>query len=337
MELRKRLQGLPISANGLRLIGTLVILGLIFLKLDFSALHSVSQQLKWKLIVFPLTFLAVQMVIGMVRWWVVLRDRGIPLPWHEIAAYYLAAIAAGLLLPTQLGGESVRVLHLYKGRRAGVDAFSTVIYERSVGLGTLTLIGAIAALSVIGQVDLRVIALAVGMFTAAAMGIYLAVFDGTARRLLAGAAKRWRRRFLSRLLSLLDSLGQFRSGRLLAKTFGLSILYQSTNVFLVYFNSKVLGLDLPLRYFLVLVPLIGVLVMLPISIAGLGLREYLYITFFGSVGLPAVASFSLAILLFLETLLLALPGAVFLLRPTRGRVAEVAAVPVTSHSGRDTS
>ncbi len=334
----RRLSGLIAklaSGRSLRILATLAILALIFLKLDFRALQPLLNNLRWKLAVLPLLVLGLQMILGMLRWWVILRDRGIPLPWSEISTYYLASIAAGVLLPTQLGGESVRMYHLYKGRRAGVDAFTTIIYERSIGLGTLTAIGAFAAVTAVGKIKPIVLILAWGMFIAAAAGIYVAVFARLTPRLVDRLSRRWPDGVLSRLWSLLRSLTEFRSAGLLAKTFALSLLFQGTNILLVYLNSRLLGLALPLRYFLVLVPLIGILVMLPVSVAGLGLREYLYITLFGSVGLPSEIGFSLSILIFIETLLLALPGALLLLRPVATRKPHYEPAAVVSDSASE--
>jgi uncharacterized protein (TIRG00374 family) len=316
---------------------TLILLSLIFLKLDFESIHPILSNLRWELAFLPILVLAAQMVLGMLRWWVVLRDRGISVPWSEISTYYLASIAAGVLLPTQLGGESVRMYHLYKGRNAGVNAFSTIIYERSIGLGTLTVIGAVAALFAVGQVEPLVFWLAVGMFAAATLGVYVAVFAPFTPRLVERLSRRWPDGYLARLWSLLRSLGEFRSAGLLTKTFIISLLYQGTNILLVYVNSRVLGLSLPVRYFLVLVPLIGVLVMLPISVAGLGLREYLYIAFFGSVGLTSEVGFSLSILVFLETLLIALPGALLLLRPVNRTSGDSQPTPAVAESVQDSA
>ena len=70
-----------------------------------------------------------------------------------------------------------------------------------------------------------------------------------------------------------------------------------------------LGIDIALPHFLVFVPIILFVQLLPISVAGLGTREAAFVYFFGSVGVGAESAFALSLLFFAGTILSAVPGA----------------------------
>jgi uncharacterized membrane protein YbhN (UPF0104 family) len=91
----------------------------------------------------------------------------------------------------------------------------------------------------------------------------------------------------------------------------LSVVLQLVRVFEGIFLAVALGVDVDLAYLFVIIPA-GVLVtMLPISLGGLGVREALYVTLFGAIGVDAASAFMLAFVNFLlGVAILLLPGAV---------------------------
>jgi len=74
----------------------------------------------------------------------------------------------------------------------------------------------------------------------------------------------------------------------------------------------------PFRHYLVLVPVTMVVQLLPVSIAGFGLREGSFVFFFGRVGMSDARAFGLGLLVFGLTLLLWAIGAVLYWRGAPG-------------------
>ena len=77
----------------------------------------------------------------------------------------------------------------------------------------------------------------------------------------------------------------------------------------------------------VFVPLISLSGMIPVSINGLGVRDALYLLFFGRIGLTADVAVSLAFLYVAVTLVASLPGGVLyavLKKPPAGVVNPIA-------------
>ncbi|MFH1485930.1 MAG: lysylphosphatidylglycerol synthase transmembrane domain-containing protein [Chloroflexota bacterium] len=69
-----------------------------------------------------------------------------------------------------------------------------------------------------------------------------------------------------------------------------------------FFIGEALGMALPLLYFILLVPIVTLVELLPISILGLGTREYTVIWLFSSFGVSSEHAFSLSLLIFVTTL-----------------------------------
>ena len=102
--------------------------------------------------------------------------------------------------------------------------------------------------------------------------------------------------------------------RIIIKNFVYSLIIQLTMAFLVYLISLALGARLRAVYFFILVPIISSISALPVSIAGLGLREASSMYFFTKVGMSGEVAVTVAFLSFLITFLLGLcAGAIYVL------------------------
>jgi len=95
----------------------------------------------------------------------------------------------------------------------------------------------------------------------------------------------------------------------------------------VLFLGLSLGLRLDLSVYFVAVPIITVLTFLPISIAGIGVREAAFIFFLTRVGVPTYACISLSLLYFSMGVVAALPGAVIFVASGFGKSKEGRSTP----------
>ena len=60
-------------------------------------------------------------------------------------------------------------------------------------------------------------------------------------------------------------------------------------------------------------PLLFLVMLVPFTINGLGVREAFFVSFLGKLGVSADSAFAVGLIFFLMTLLLALPGLVIIL------------------------
>ena len=90
--------------------------------------------------------------------------------------------------------------------------------------------------------------------------------------------------------------------------------------------------------YIVLGPLLFLVMLVPFTVNGLGVREAFFVSFLGNLGVDADAAFACGFLFFVMTILLALPGLAVILweqvfgRPPRDRRARARAQWLTSRS-----
>ena len=77
-----------------------------------------------------------------------------------------------------------------------------------------------------------------------------------------------------------------------------------------YVSSKAFNLEVGLIYFLVLVPIIMVIAIIPVTIAGLGLRENAAVFFFSLIGISADLSASLSLISGLSIIISGIVGGI---------------------------
>ena len=88
----------------------------------------------------------------------------------------------------------------------------------------------------------------------------------------------------------------------------MSVLAQSTIVFMNYALAKAMSMDVSLWYLFMVVPATFVLTMLP-SINGIGIREFGFVQLLGEAGVPSAAALSLSFMNLIIPMLISLGGA----------------------------
>lgn len=94
----------------------------------------------------------------------------------------------------------------------------------------------------------------------------------------------------------------------LLKSFFYSICIQFLVITSVYIVAWGLSLKAPLFLFFVFIPLINIILLIPVSISGIGLREGAFVFFFGTMGIPSEQVIALSFLWFLSQVVASLPG-----------------------------
>ncbi|MDH4161445.1 MAG: flippase-like domain-containing protein [Nitrospirota bacterium] len=192
-------------------------------------------------------------------------------------------------LPGAVGGDAVKAYYLYREIGQGGRSIASVFMDRYMGYTGLLTIGLISG--AIAFNDLR----AVGMqwitplLFAAFLGGSLLVFG-----------LRIGRRF-STVADFYDYFhGTLRNRRAILAAYGLSLLIQLLTILSIYLITLAVGQRPQFTALFVFVPIIVTVMMLPISISGLGLRESAFVVLFGLVGISAEASTTISILWFLS-------------------------------------
>ncbi|NUM73075.1 flippase-like domain-containing protein [candidate division KSB1 bacterium] len=123
------------------------------------------------------------------------------------------------------------------------------------------------------------------------------------------------------LNSLADKIAGFRasilvygqSRRALLLLLALTWLYQILGIFIIYLVGRSLGIELAIWHYFIYIPLITTIALLPVSLAGLGIREGAFVFFFAQAGVAQAQALSLSLMIFAQSVALALLGGLWYL------------------------
>ncbi|HSB73287.1 MAG TPA: lysylphosphatidylglycerol synthase transmembrane domain-containing protein [Candidatus Methylomirabilis sp.] len=283
-----------------KLLVSSLLLGILFWRVDRAAFLDSLRILPLPVFLGCVGLYILGYVISVVRWQRLLAAEGIRLPLWRLALVYFEAAFFNLFLPTLIGGDLVRGYTIYRITRGHDASIASILVDRLAGFAALVLI-ALVALAVayrrLQDPHVAVMILGVAAAFAAAMALLLndrlkSHATGLAR--VVGLA-----RFHARVQGLVDALQRYRHHqRALGQALILSALLQALIIVTYYLIGTSLNLGVPLAYFFLYVPLITVLAMLPISVAGLGVREGGVVYFFAKVGVEPGAALGMSLVWF---------------------------------------
>ena len=257
------------------------------------------------------------------RWQWMMAAQGMPDGFLWLTRAYFVSYTAGQVLPTAIGGDAVRVVETarrHPGRMGDVTAI--VLLERGLGGAATVLLGAVGFLLALGRYDLGAYLWLELLFVLGTFVLGFVFFARSARPLLALSRPLLRRFKLERpLRAFYDGVHAFRAhGRVLGAAFALTLALQAVRILAIWATARAVGIDLSPRVFYVMGPLFFLILLVPITLNGIAVREAFFVSFLGTVGVDADAAFASGFLFFLVTTALALPGGVILLwEGIRGR------------------
>ena len=309
----------------LTLLKIVISVGLVawaFAKID---LKQVGAQLAtanpWPVVAALLLF-EVAIIINGVKWQVLLRAQGIRIPFGALLQFLFTGFFFNNFLPANVGGDVIRGYGLARYTDRGADAAVSVIVDRIVGLTAYMSTAFVAAVIVVnlsGSEELQklewvafvaLLALLAGFATLLSRRVRALLSRLFALRWLSPIAPLW-----NRISSAFDAYRfQYRA---LALAFGLGLLGIVCTALVNWFLSQSMGGLMPLPTIFLLNPLIALVLMLPISIGGIGVSQAAYPFFYGLAGVPPSHALAVSLLMQAVVILGSLPGAFFWLRGRR--------------------
>ncbi len=246
-------------------------------------------------------------VVATYRWSLIMARIGFRHPF----LFYLRSFFKGTFfnqgLPTSIGGDGIRILDCSREKGTAEDAFYGVFIDRIVGLAGLLLLNICALLLnrhlLPASVYYPLLLILVALFSGLVLLFFLRRFRFITTSRILGYLGRLSERYFQ-VYSTVGSIG--------LQT-GLSVLTHLLAMTAYYVLGVAIGLDYPLQVYLALVPPVILLTILPVSLAGWGIREGAMVGFFLLVGADRSRVLSFSILYGLLALVCSLPGLVIYL------------------------
>lgn len=282
-----------------RLVVTTSLMGWIGWKTDWPAVHRAFVNLDVWCWLGAVGVLLIAQTVSAVRWRIFARQLGLERSVIQLTRYYLIGMYFNLLLPTSVGGDVVRIWYLDGNSGRKLRAAAATMLDRINGLIVLVVLASTAVLFAPAGtptwVPLSVFAIAgAGVFVVAALVAFV----------------RWGRLNEHRRQQLSIMWEVIRHPRSLMWTTILSLLVQIASAAIVWLIGRGLGLDIPVGYYAVFVPMVSLLTLLPISVNGMGLREGGTALFLAPLGIAATSAYTLAFLWFAAQIAVSVVGGV---------------------------
>lgn len=295
-------------------VGVLVRLGLGAALLAFVLLRADlgAATLRWDArasagLAAAVALVSLAQLLSAARWRLVLGPDDAP-PLGRLLRLYLVGQFFSLFLPTSVGGDAVRAVAVSRGARRPAWAVSSVVFERFLGV-----IALVAMLGIGGWVAPAVFRASAGRATPAidpgpAQGAIVVVLlaaitfagwrmmmrSGRIRRIAAEAAALWTG-LASRPMAF---------GAALAASLGVQGAYVAA------WQALAGGLRLPVGWgeMLVFVPFVSLAAMVPVTVAGIGVREGAWALLLAPYGVAAADAVAFSLLYFLAFCLIGAAG-----------------------------
>lgn len=235
------------------------------------------------------------------RWGLLLRAQGVHVPGRRLTESFLVATFFNNFLPSNIGGDVIRIADTAKDTRSRTLAATVVLMDRGIGLLGLVLLaavaGTVAASSAPVDGPIPSWMLWAGLAGAMAVAGPVVLAPGGLERVL-NPLRRFNPEWVgARLQQLTDVLTRFRQAP--GALFWCFAGAVGVQALLVAFYAAVaisIGVAVSPWHMAVIVPMSFLVQMLPISVNGFGLREATFSFYFTRLGLPLEAALVVSLL-----------------------------------------
>ena len=232
--------------------------------------------------------------------------------FKERLSFYVQSYFKGTffnqVLPSSIGGDAVRILDLAQKKYPKKDAFYGVFVDRVVGLVGLLILNLIATLIFFGTFDKHFSMLIISIALSGIVG-FIALFHFEKIKFLG------KYKFLDLFHRLSKRLNRlYPSNIILMQHLSISVLVHLLTVIAMYSISLSVELNLSFQIFLIAVPPVFLLTIVPISLAGWGIREGAMVGIFLLIGADETKILAMSILYGIILIASAVPGSFFWIR-----------------------
>ena len=301
----------------------------IFKDIDVKQFGLIIKNARLDILIFGFLVIWIAHYICIYRWRMLMRPLMPILSMPRLFGIYCIGLFFNLTLPTVVGGDVVKMYYAGRPSKLYAQSFAATFLDRDAGMLAMLIIACAAILihpvAVPGIPVFLIIWSALAAFIAGNIAIFAPYFH---RRLISLL----HRLHMSKIATKADMISN--SFQVMGKHPLLllgSLLISFVNQLLVIAVSWIMAVGLRLQvspvWFLVFVPVITLISMIPISLNGMGLREYAFMSLFGAIGVDTESCIALGLLSSLVIILSSLPGGiVYIFLRNRNDFQQLAAI-----------
>jgi len=279
------------------IISISIIAYLLIKRISLADIGQAVQNAKVFWLVLSFSLHALGLLISAKRWQILIQAQGDRVPLGFLSKSYLVGNFFNLFLPTRFGGDVVRIFDGSRYSRSLIKSSAIVLVERLTGI-IILLFFALAAslyrLDMTQDIPFLWVSIPVGFTGLLLIAIFFLPFSGRILARLPGLGKT--DKLKAKIIEFRNIVLVYkREKKALSKALFWAFLLQINVILHYYFAGKAFSLPVPPLDYFIFMPIVLLILTIPVTISGLGLREVLYVEIFGIYGsADAVAvSFSL--------------------------------------------
>lgn len=243
--------------------------------------------------------LPITVALSVAKWWRLLAARSLDIPYGRLFGLYVLGQFYHNVLPSSVGGDVVRGVMVNREIGSARETVSSIAAERMTGMTVLAVLGLAVVVAspeirrnwaLLGASGASVLA----YVTALALLLFLRLdrFEGSVSRRFPWL-KGTRRRLASLQQSMLDYRRQKRA---LAECLALSAGFYLATIVSAWLACRAVGAPVTFAVVLVAVPIVHLVGILPITLNGIGLKEWASTAAFAALGAPPAVGLIVALL-----------------------------------------
>jgi uncharacterized protein (TIRG00374 family) len=291
---------------------TIVLFGIVFRNIDFKNFGAILKNARPELLLAAFVVLCLGHFICIFRWRMLMRPLMPVRSVMSLFGIYCIGLFFNLTFPTVVGGDVAKIYYVGKHSNSYSQSFAATFLDRDVGMLAMMIIACAAI--VLHPVTVPGVAVEMIIWTGFAGFILgnICLFTPRFRRTVTALFLKFKLSKLSqkmeRVSSVLHVIGKHKA--ILSASLTISFFNQFLAISSVWIAAEGLRLDISFSYFLIFVPVITLISMIPISLNGMGLREYAFMSLFSAVGVAPESCIALGLLSSLFIILTSLPGGI---------------------------
>lgn len=303
--------------SALKIIVSVGLLALLFSRVDVGRLWSVARHASLAWLAWALSLYFVMLLVATWRWSVLLKAQHLPLSFGFLTSSYLVATFFNNFLPSNIGGDVIRIADTAKPAKSKTLATTVVLIDRGMGLLGLALVAASGASMLhrlaVGPVGPRLLWAGFGLGAIVATPALL--MPERVTKLLQPLRVFHREWVDARIQKLTYALTRFKeTPAALASCFSGAVAVQAIIVLFYVAVARSMNIPVSVAELAVIVPISFIVQMLPVSVNGFGVREATFGFYFTRLGLPLESALLVSFMGAALIMLFSLSGGVVYLR-----------------------
>jgi glycosyltransferase 2 family protein len=306
-----------IAVSALKAIVSVGLLWILFSRVDVSRLWSVARQASPLWLGTALLLYLAMVLASAFRWDVLLRAQHVQLPFGFLTQSLLVATFFNNFLPSNIGGDVVRISDTAKAAGSKTAATTVVLIDRGIGLLGLALMAATGATLMqrmaVGPVGPRVLWAGFGLGAIIATPALL--MPESVAKLLQPLKVFHAQWVDERINKLTYALTRFKeTPAAIGICFAGAVAVQAILVLFYVAIARSMHIPIGFAELAVIVPVSFIVQMIPLSVNGFGVREATFGFYFTGLGLPLESALLVSFVGAAMILLFSLSGGVAYLR-----------------------